>query len=98
MGLQEILGVTLLFLVVVVPVLAVTARLALRPLIDAILRLHEAFAEPHGIADAARRITVLEAEVEGLRQEVRKLGEVEAFHSALQPPPGQYKRAGQREE
>lgn len=78
MDLELIAGLILLFLVVVVPVLAVTARFTLKPVVDAVLRTQEGFGASRGLE---RRFLELEEEVRGLRRTVHELKEAEAFRS-----------------
>jgi hypothetical protein len=76
----------LMFIVFGAPALALAARLAIRPILDAIDRLRE------GVAGSARlpdpRVQALEAEVARLSRDVQRLSESEAFHrQLLESPP-----------
>lgn len=72
----------LMFLVFGAPALAIAARIAVRPVLDAIASWRESLAatQPQ-IPDA--RVAALEAEVTHLSQEVRRLAEAEAFTRQL---------------
>lgn len=90
MDMEEALFALFFFLVIVVPVLAVTARFVFMPMVEALARLRET---PSGGANSQaveRWMLQLEGELEALRAEVRQLREAEAFHEALvsgQPTP-----------
>jgi hypothetical protein len=75
----------LMFIVFGAPALALAARLAIRPILDAIDRLRE------GVAGSARvpdpRVQALEAEVRRLSEEVKQLAAAEAFHRRLLSDP-----------
>ncbi len=86
MEIDDIIGFVFLFLIVVVPVLGVTARLALKPIVDALIRLRENFAPNPGGVLVERRVLELEEELRQVRAEVRRLAEAEAFHRELLAP------------
>lgn len=75
MELREALLMALLFLVFGTLAVGVTARLAIRPIVDAIVRLREA---PH-----ARRLADVESEVGSLRRTVTRLADEAAFEREL---------------
>lgn len=72
----------LMFIVFGVPAVALAARLAIRPVVDAIVRFRESFAATHSLADDTR-LAALEADMSRLRQEVRLLSDAEAFNRQL---------------
>jgi hypothetical protein len=70
-----------------VPVLGITARLALKPIVDAIVRLRET-APTNRLSDAvAGRVVELEDEVRHLRASVSRLEETVDFQQKLLAPP-----------
>ena len=75
----------LMFIVFGAPALALAARLAIRPLLDAIDRFKEGVAVTPRLPDP--RIQALEAEVSRLSKEVKQLTEAEAFHRQLLADP-----------
>jgi hypothetical protein len=81
-AIEDAAGLVFIFIVFGVPALAIGARLALRPIVDAIVRLRESFASPPGLP-VDSRVSALEAEVRVLRQEVRRLQESEEFARQL---------------
>lgn len=73
--------------VVCVPVLGITARLALKPIVDAIVRLRES-APTARLSDAvAGRVMELEDEVRSLRGTVSRLEETVDFQQKLLAAP-----------
>jgi hypothetical protein len=82
MGVEEILFFIFLFLAIVLPVLGLTARLTLRPLVDVLLRLKEVLPQQRG-GDQDARLANLELEVQKLRQEIKALREADSFHQEL---------------
>ena len=79
---------------VVLPALAITARFALKPIVDAILRLREGGVLPGSPAAASsQEVAMLASEVRHLRDEmaqlhqsVAQLQDVESFHRSLAEP------------
>ena len=73
-------------LTVLTPVVAFSARYALRPIVDSIVRLREAQAGDRADSLQDRRIAVLEAEIQSLQHAVRSLQEVDEFRRELAAP------------
>ena len=70
---------------VAIPLLAISARIALKPIAEAIARLRGDSGDPPEVrALQARRIADLEEEVDHLREEVRKVAEAQRFQEQLQ--------------
>ena len=97
---DEIVRLTMILSVVVLPALAITVRFALKPIVDAVLRLKEGGLIPSSAASVAagQDVALLTAEVRGLREEVSQLQQsvaqlqdVENFHRSLteRPAPAQ---------
>ncbi|HEX6135430.1 MAG TPA: hypothetical protein VFZ24_15780 [Longimicrobiales bacterium] len=72
----------LMFIVFGVPALAISARIALKPVIEALVRLRDISAT-RGAVDSAPRLAALESEVSRLQVEVQRLSESEAFTRQL---------------
>ncbi|HEX9937814.1 MAG TPA: hypothetical protein VGB15_11855 [Longimicrobium sp.] len=70
--------------IVLVPVLAISARLAMKPMIEALARLRQSGQETT-LQD--RRIALLEAEVHHLSAAVHHFAEVEDFRRQIAVPP-----------
>ncbi|HEY0672883.1 MAG TPA: hypothetical protein VGD27_11475 [Longimicrobiales bacterium] len=87
MEINDAVLLVLMFIVFGVPALAIAARLVIRPVIEAILRLRESYGSS-GAQASDPRITALEAQVSRLAIEVQRLTESEAFNrELLQAPP-----------
>lgn len=80
---EDIVAIIAMSLIVGAPVLALSARIAIRPVVDAIARLKETFNEESA---AALRLARLEDEVDRLRGEVRTLKEADEFQKQLRQP------------
>ncbi len=81
MDLKDAAMLVLMFVVFGAPALALAARLAIRPVLDAIDRFREGVAVSSRLPDP--RVQTLEAEVGRLSKEVQRLSEAEAFHRQL---------------
>jgi hypothetical protein len=82
---EEAVKLGILAIVICVPVLAITARLALRPIVDSIVRLREGYGPPPS-AGVERRVLELEDEVRALRSSLARLEEASHFDQALAAP------------
>jgi hypothetical protein len=95
MDMDEIVQLAVVMSLVVLPALALTARFALKPIVDAILRLKEGGVFPGATAMAGGQdVPLLVSEVRHLRDEmaqlqqsVAQLQEAEAFHRTLAEHP-----------
>lgn len=90
----DIAGLIAVITLVAVPALAISARIALQPIVGAILRVREAFTngQPNGATD--QRVTELEVAVHKVEQEVKRLAEIESFHNQLHSGPRVEPEAG----
>jgi hypothetical protein len=92
MSVEDLIGYSFVFLIVVVPLLGLTARLAIKPMVDAIVRLRESFIHGGGTGVVERRVLQLEEELQQLRLEVHRLREAEAFQRELLAVPSSPER------
>lgn len=69
--------------VVLIPVIGITARFALKPTVEALARLfeHKGLEDTVGIMD--RRMALLESQIESLEHTVKQLSEASDFHRQL---------------
>jgi hypothetical protein len=81
---QDYILLLIMVLVFGVPAVAIAARLAIRPIVDAIVRLREISGPNPALHDP--RVAALEAEVNRLSQEVERLSEVDTFNRQLNAP------------
>lgn len=84
MDFEDAAFLALMFVVFGVPAVAIAARLAIRPIVEAIVRLREVFVVAPGAAPSEQRLARLEAEIEALRAAVASLSEEAAFDRQLQ--------------
>ncbi len=84
---EEIVGILMLGLIVFVPVAGITARFALKPLIDSVIRIAEMRRSTEEVRLLERRIALLEQEMNGMKGEVHELAEQKEFLRKLSEPP-----------
>ena len=72
----------LMFIVFGAPALAIAARIAIKPLLEAVVRLRDSSAAGNAV-QSDTRLAALEAEVSRLQVEVQRLSEVESFTRQL---------------
>lgn len=92
---DDLVKLCIIFSIFVLPALALTTRFALKPIVDAILRLKEggvisggqaAVAGSQDIAMLAGEIRQMRDEMAQLQQSVAQLQDVDSFHRALADP------------
>ena len=84
---KEIAFLAIVLCVVCIPVLGITARLALKPIVDAIVRLRESSGSTQLSGAVAGRVMELEEEVRHLRTSVARLEETVDFQQKLLTAP-----------
>jgi len=84
---KEAVLLLIMFIVFAVPALAVTARLVLKPMVDAIVRLRESGGGERISGSVANRVLELEDEVRQLRTTVGRLEETVDFQQKLLAAP-----------
>lgn len=87
--LTALLAVFMGISIVLIPVIGITARFALKPTVEALARLfeHRGLEETVSIMD--RRMALLESQMESMESSMKQLAEVADFHRQLSPPPGE---------
>lgn len=70
--------------IVLVPVIGITARFALKPTVEALARLFEHKGVEDTVGILERRMALLEQQMESLEGSVQRLTEVSEFHRALE--------------
>src|SRR5215218_3688733 len=91
MPVDDIIKLLLVLSVVVVPALGITARIAIKPIVEAILRLRDGGVIPgESVAALSGDVRQLRAELQNVhdemsqvRADVARLREAESFHLAL---------------
>ena len=90
-NLTEIISVVMGISIVLIPVIGITARFALKPTVDAFSRLFEGRGANETISILERRMALMESQIESIESNVKRLVDVTDFHQQLQsgptPPP-----------
>ncbi len=81
--LTSLLAVFMGISIVLVPVIGLTARFALKPTVEALSRLFEHRGMEDTVGILERRMALLEQQMESLDGSVKRLAEVAEFHRAL---------------
>lgn len=79
----EIIAVVMGISIVLIPVIGITARFALKPTVEALGRFFEARSRDDAITIIERRVGLLEQQVDSLESGYRGIREAEAFHAEL---------------
>lgn len=69
--------------IVLVPVIGLTARFALKPTVEAFSRLMDKRGTEESVAILERRVALLESQLESIDASVKRLADVDDFHRAL---------------
>lgn len=70
---EDLALVLLAFFVIAVPVMAFSARFAIKPIVDAIIRLREASLSQPNQLPQERRLAAIEAELTAIRDQLERL-------------------------
>lgn len=81
--LTSLVAVILGISIVLIPVAGVTARFVLKPVVDALGRFQAGRSSEESIQLMDRRMSLLEAQLEGLQHSVDRLVEVSEFNAEL---------------
>ncbi len=76
---EDIVAILAIFLVVFVPVAGITARIAIKPIVEAFTKYMQVRQGTEGLHLLERRIALLEQELGATRAEVQSLSEVRDF-------------------
>jgi len=92
---EELVVAILGFVILGLPMMGLTARFALKPIVEAIIRLREAFAPTAGAPTGMqeRRLGAIEAELAAIRVQLERL-EGTAFAKELRSGPAEAPVAG----
>lgn len=69
--------------IILIPVIGLTARFALKPTVDALTRFFDHKGLDESVHILERRMALMEQQIEGMESSVRRLAEVSDFHRAL---------------
>ncbi len=73
-------------LIVLVPIIGITARFALKPIVEAIARFREMEGSGQQMEIMQQRLELMEAQLSNMESEVHRLREVSEFQAKLQSP------------
>ena len=73
--------------IVLIPVIGLTARFALKPVVEALSRLFETRGNEESVQMLERRVAFLEAQIEHLEGSVSRLDETTSFDAELRSGP-----------
>lgn len=69
--------------IVLIPVMGLTARFALKPVVEAFANLFEARSVEESVRILERRMSLMESQIESIDNSVNRLLEVSEFHAKL---------------
>jgi sensor histidine kinase YesM len=80
----EIVAIIMGMSVVLIPVAGITARFALKPLVESLIRVFEVKGMEETLAITERRMALMEQQMEALEQQVHHLEETKRFDRRLE--------------
>ncbi len=86
-NLTEIIAVVMGISIVLIPVIGITARFALKPTVEAFSRLFEGRGANETISILERRMALMESQIESIESNVKRLVDATDFHQQLQSGP-----------
>lgn len=81
--LTAIVAIVMGLLTVLIPIAGLTARFALKPVVESMARLFDSRTVEDTVEITERRVALLESQIESLEQQVQDLREVRAFDREL---------------
>ncbi len=86
-NLTEIIAVVMGISIVLIPVIGITARFALKPTVEAFSRLFEGKGANETISILERRMALMESQIESIESNLKRLVDVTDFHQQLESGP-----------
>lgn len=86
-NLTAILAVFMGISVVLIPVIGITARFALKPTVEAFSRLFEGRGANESINLLERRMSLIESQIDSIESNVSRLADASEFHHKLEAGP-----------
>lgn len=83
-NITAILAVFMGISIVLIPVIGITARFALKPTVEAFSRLFEGRGANESINLLERRMSLIESQIDSIEANVRRLADVSEFHHKLE--------------
>lgn len=87
MDLEELIAVSGAFLCVLIPIAGLTARFALKPLIETVAKVMQARQGNEALQLVERRMAALEQEMALMRSELKQVGDGREFYRKLAEGP-----------
>ncbi len=84
--LTALLAVFMGISIVLIPVLGITARFALKPTVEALSRFFDRKGDEEVVSILERRMALMEQQIESIEANVHRLVEMNEFHHELQSP------------
>jgi hypothetical protein len=81
--LTAIIAVIMVFSIVLIPIIGLTARFALKPTVEALSKIFEKHGQDEALLILERRIALLETELDTLQNAMHRLEEVSSFDHQL---------------
>jgi len=81
--LTAIIAVIMVFSIVLIPIIGLTARFALKPTVEALSKIFEKQGKDEALLILERRIALLETELDSLQNTMHRLEEVSSFDHQL---------------
>ena len=85
-NLTELLAVFMGVSIILVPVVGLTARFALKPTVEALSRFFDRKGDDEVISILERRMALMEQQIESIEGNVHRLVEMNEFHHELRSP------------
>ena len=82
-NLVEVIAVIMGISVVLIPVIGLTARFALKPAVEALSRVFESRGSDESLQIVERRLALLETQIEGIETSMKRLVETSGFDAQL---------------
>jgi len=86
-NLTEIISVIMGISIVLIPVIGLTARFALKPTVEAFTRFFEGKGNDEVVSILERRMALMESQIESIESNVKRLVDVSDFDRQLKPGP-----------
>jgi hypothetical protein len=82
--LTGLVAVIMVFSIVLIPVIGLTARFAFKPIAESLARMLAVKGDEETIQLLERRVALLEQQVDAMETSVRRVEQAEAFHRQLE--------------
>ena len=85
--LTQVVAVVMGISIVLIPVIGLTARFALKPVVEALSNVLQTRGMDESLQIVERRLALLETQMEGLEASMKRLEETSNFHAQLRSGP-----------